>query len=82
MQALVRAVIVERINAGLCRARAQGKRLGRPRVDAKVEAVIRRELAKGHGIHAVARTVGVGAARCSGCGRSWRRRRSGPGGAK
>jgi hypothetical protein len=31
-----------------------------PRVDAKVEAAIRRELAKGRGNHAVARTVGVG----------------------
>jgi DNA invertase Pin-like site-specific DNA recombinase len=56
-----RAMIVERVRAGLRRARAQGKRLGRPRVGEKVEAAIRRELAKGRGIHAVARAVGVGA---------------------
>jgi DNA invertase Pin-like site-specific DNA recombinase len=56
-----RAMIVERVQAGLQRARAQGKTLGRPRVGEKVEAAIRRELAKGRGIHAVARAVGVGA---------------------
>jgi DNA invertase Pin-like site-specific DNA recombinase len=56
-----RAMIVERVQAGLRRARAQGKRLGRPQVGEKVEAAIRRELAKGRGIHAVARAVGVGA---------------------
>jgi DNA invertase Pin-like site-specific DNA recombinase len=56
-----RAMIVERVQAGLRRARAQGKRLGRPRVGEKVEAAIRCELAKGRGIHAVARAVGVGA---------------------
>jgi DNA invertase Pin-like site-specific DNA recombinase len=56
-----RAMIVERVQAGLRRARAQGKRLGRPRVDEKVERAIRRELAAGRGIHAVARSVGVGA---------------------
>ena len=55
-----RAMLVERVQAGLRRARAQGKRLGRPRVGEKVEAAIRRELAKGRGIHAVARAVGVG----------------------
>jgi DNA invertase Pin-like site-specific DNA recombinase len=55
-----RAMIVERVQAGLRRARAQGKRLGRPRVGEKVEQAIRRELDKGRGIHAVARAVGVG----------------------
>jgi DNA invertase Pin-like site-specific DNA recombinase len=55
-----RAMIVDRVQAGLRRARAQGKRLGRPRVAEKVELAIRRELGKGRGIHAVARTVGVG----------------------
>ena len=50
--------------AGAGRAPARpgpGKKLGRPRVGEKVEAAIRRELAKGRGIHAVARAVGVGA---------------------
>jgi DNA invertase Pin-like site-specific DNA recombinase len=55
-----RAMIVERVQAGLRRARAQGKRLGRPRVSASIEKTIRRELATGRGIHAVARAVGVG----------------------
>jgi DNA invertase Pin-like site-specific DNA recombinase len=55
-----RAMIIERVQAGLRRARAQGKRLGRPRVGEKVERAIRRELAQGRGIHAVARAVGVG----------------------
>jgi Resolvase, N terminal domain len=36
-----RSVIVERINAGLHRTRAQGKGLGRPPVAAKVEVAIR-----------------------------------------
>jgi len=56
-----RAMIVERIRAGLRRAVAEGKRLGRPRVSSEVESAIRRELAKGRGIHAVAQAVGVGA---------------------
>jgi len=55
-----RAMIVERVHAGLRRAKAQGKRLGRPRVAADVEQRIRRELAKGTGIRAVARNLGVG----------------------
>jgi DNA invertase Pin-like site-specific DNA recombinase len=55
-----RAMIAERVHAGLRRAKAQGKTLGRPRVDQDTEKVIRRELAKGTGIRAVARKVGVG----------------------
>ena len=55
-----RAMIVERVHAGLRRAKAQGKTLGRPRVDQATEKAIRRELAKGTGIRAVARKVGVG----------------------
>ena len=55
-----RAMIVERVHAGLRRAKAQGKRLGRPRVAADVEQRIRRELVKGTGIRAVARKLGVG----------------------
>ncbi|SEF12828.1 Site-specific DNA recombinase [Rhizobiales bacterium GAS191] len=42
-----RGVIVERVKAGLDRARAQGKRLGRPATDAKTEKAIRKALAKG-----------------------------------
>ncbi len=55
-----RAMIVERVKAGLRRATAQGKKLGRPRIAAKVEKAVLRELEKGRGIHAVARTLGIG----------------------
>ena len=55
-----RAMIVERVKAGLRRATAQGKKLGRPRVAEKVERAVLLELGKGHGIHTVARAVGVG----------------------
>jgi Resolvase, N terminal domain len=51
-----RAMIVERVKAGLKRAK-ENKRLGRPRIAEKVERAIRRELAKGKGIHTVARTL-------------------------
>ncbi len=55
-----RAMIVERVHSGLRRAKAQGKRLGRPRVSREVERRIQRELTKGTGIRAVARKLGVG----------------------
>jgi len=55
-----RAMIVDRVKAGLRRAVADGTKLGRPRVAGAKEAAIRRELAKGRGIHAVAKAVGVG----------------------
>lgn len=55
-----RAMIVARVQAGLKRARSEGKQLGRPRVSPQIEQAIRRELGKGRGIHAVAKTVGVG----------------------
>ncbi len=55
-----RAMIVERVNAGLARARAQGKVLGRPKVDAKVEASVRAALAAGDGVLKVAKAHGVG----------------------
>ena len=54
-----RAIIVERVHAGLRRARAQGKRLGRPGVAPEVERRIRRALATGASIRQAAR-----AARC------------------
>jgi DNA invertase Pin-like site-specific DNA recombinase len=55
-----RAMIRERVNAGLKRARAQGKRLGRPRVSANVEDAVRASLATGTGILKTARVLGVG----------------------
>jgi DNA invertase Pin-like site-specific DNA recombinase len=45
-----RAMIVERVHAGLKPARAQGKTLGRPKVGPETEDAIRSELAKGTGI--------------------------------
>jgi DNA invertase Pin-like site-specific DNA recombinase len=55
-----RAMIQERVKAGLARARAQGKVLGRPRVGSRIEAIVRALRAKGRGIHAIAREAGVG----------------------
>jgi DNA invertase Pin-like site-specific DNA recombinase len=55
-----RAMIRERVNAGLARARAQGKRLGRPKVAPAVEKRVRASLTKGTGILKTARTLGLG----------------------
>lgn len=56
-----RSMIVERVNSGLARARAQGKTLGRPKTPATKEASIRRALAKGdQGIRKIAGQFGVG----------------------
>jgi DNA invertase Pin-like site-specific DNA recombinase len=53
-----RAMIVERVKAGLARARAQGKQLGRPKVPLRTEASIRRLRAEGLGIKTIARRIG------------------------
>jgi len=53
-----RAMIRERVHAGLDRARAKGKRLGRPQVAPAVEESIR--TAAGRGQLAIARELGVG----------------------
>jgi DNA invertase Pin-like site-specific DNA recombinase len=55
-----RAMIVDRVKAGMRRAKAQGKAIGRPMVGWEIEERIRSELVLGKGIHRVARTVGVG----------------------
>ena len=55
-----RAMIQERVRAGLARAKAQGKKLGRPPVAPDVEKAIRKSLAAGNGILKTAATVGVG----------------------
>jgi DNA invertase Pin-like site-specific DNA recombinase len=55
-----RAMIRERVNAGLARARAKGAQLGRPRISGEIEAAIRAGLAAGMGIRKVAAQVGVG----------------------
>jgi DNA invertase Pin-like site-specific DNA recombinase len=55
-----RAMIKERINAGLARARAQGKTLGRPKVSLKVEKKIKKLRATGKGIRKIASELSVG----------------------
>lgn len=55
-----RAMIQERVKAGLARARAQGKRLGRPRVPSDVERAVRSQRRKGHGILKIAKTLRIG----------------------
>ena len=55
-----RAMIQERVKAGLKRARANGKTLGRPRIGAAIERTIARDRRNGKGIHAIAKEVGVG----------------------
>ncbi len=55
-----RAMIQERVRAGLARARAQGKTLGRPKVSAIVEKAIRVARGAGMGKKSIARKLGVG----------------------
>ena len=55
-----RAMIVERVKAGLSRARSQGKRLGRRPVGIDVVERIREQLATGAGILKTAKALGVG----------------------
>jgi DNA invertase Pin-like site-specific DNA recombinase len=55
-----RGMIRERVNAGLARARAKGKRLGRPPVPPSVKAKIRVLRAQGFGKIKIAKTIGVG----------------------
>jgi DNA invertase Pin-like site-specific DNA recombinase len=56
-----RAMIRERVKAGLERARAQGKTLGRPTISTATETAIRKALKNGDtGIRKIATTLGVG----------------------
>ncbi len=55
-----RSMIQERVKAGLARARAQGKKLGRPRVAASVERKVRTHRTRGMGMKAIARKLGIG----------------------
>ncbi len=55
-----RLMIQERVRAGLARARAKGKTLGRPRVDDEIEARVRELAAGGMGKGRIARTLGIG----------------------
>lgn len=55
-----RAIIRERVNSGIARAKAKGQRFGRPRVDAELEEKVRGLLRQGHGILKTASLAGVG----------------------
>jgi DNA invertase Pin-like site-specific DNA recombinase len=55
-----RAMIQERVHAGLARARAQGKRLGRPPVSARTVAKVQAIRATGKGMLAIAKQLGIG----------------------
>jgi DNA invertase Pin-like site-specific DNA recombinase len=55
-----RAMIRERVNAGLARAKAKGRVGGRPKIAATVEAKIRELRAQGFGKIKIAKTLGVG----------------------
>ncbi len=55
-----RAMIVERTKAGMARARAQGKRIGRPPASPAMEAAIRTLRAKGIGMDRIARQLRCG----------------------
>jgi DNA invertase Pin-like site-specific DNA recombinase len=55
-----RGIIRERVNAGLARARANGTKLGRRRVDPAVEAKILELKASGDGILKIGRKLGIG----------------------
>ena len=55
-----RAMIQERVKAGLARARKQCKVLGRPKVSESTEADIRKLRATGMGMLAIAKELGIG----------------------
>jgi DNA invertase Pin-like site-specific DNA recombinase len=56
-----RELIRERINAGLARAKAQGKKLGRPsNVNPSVITSVKMLREKGHSIHTIAKQLHIG----------------------
>ena len=55
-----RAMIQERVKAGLNRARAQGKTLGRPKVSRKTEEAVLAARAEGTGKRKISRQLGIG----------------------
>jgi DNA invertase Pin-like site-specific DNA recombinase len=55
-----RSMIQQRINAGLKRAVAQGKQLGRPKISPAVEKRIQAQLRTGKGMLKIASEIGVG----------------------
>jgi DNA invertase Pin-like site-specific DNA recombinase len=55
-----RSMIQERVRAGLERAKANGTKLGRPRVEKKIERAIMSRRRKGTGIRRIASDLGIG----------------------
>lgn len=56
-----RAMIQERVNAGLSRARQQGKQLGRPKASQAIEQdILKLRKESGHGILKIAKTLNIG----------------------
>ncbi len=55
-----RAMIQNRINAGLARAKAQGKVLGRPKVNGGIERAVLAGIAQGTGKRKLAKQLGIG----------------------
>jgi DNA invertase Pin-like site-specific DNA recombinase len=55
-----RSMIQERVNAGLNRAKAQGKTLGRPKVSGKIQAAVLAARADGTGKRKIVRQLGIG----------------------
>ncbi len=55
-----RAMIQERVRAGLARARVEGKQLGRPKIPETIERAVRAALAKGKGMRRIATDLGIG----------------------
>ncbi len=55
-----RSMIQERVKAGLNRAKAQGKTLGRPKVTGKVEKAVLAAREKGTGKRKIAKQLGIG----------------------
>ncbi len=55
-----RAMIQNRINAGLARAKAQGKVLGRPKVNGDIERAVLVGIKKGTGKRKLAKQLGIG----------------------
>ena len=55
-----RAMIQERVRAGLARAKAQGKKLGRPKVNGKIEKAVLAARAEGTGKRKISKQLGIG----------------------
>ena len=62
---LERALIQERVKAGMARAKVQGKHVGRPRTTGDKEELLLGALREGSSLRAAARKAGIGVATAS-----------------